>query len=148
MAELAIPVVLGVTCCTTCNIICGITVLDDLNERIHHYLTDHKIDATDRMNGLVQKMPDRRMKKGQKSDEEWREIPYIQAICEYARNRKGILNFYWTNRLFILHQMYTNWLRTVPDDSPVFNGKEAETFVELHLNHFRNGLSGRLNNKF
>ena len=145
MANIAVAVILSVGAGCA---IGGRIFLDQMNEAVYDYLTEYKIDPTDPMNGLVQKLPDRRKTKGQKSDEEWREISYIQAICEYARNRKGILNFYWPHRLFVLHQMYLNWLCTVPNESPIHNGKTVETFVELHLAYFQSGITGRLNSKY
>jgi hypothetical protein len=88
-----------------------------------------------------------------KTEGEWMKVPHIRAICTYARtNDRRFWSFYWTKQFVILHYLYTEWMSTLPMDSLLREaGREgdlARVFVELHLHHFRSGISGWANNKF
>jgi hypothetical protein len=86
----------------------------------------------------------------QLTDEECRQFPHIQQICEYARDhRPGFYSYYWIHRLAILNKIYIDWLHTLPHHSHIHQaGNYAQVFVELHLKFFHNGLYGRARDRY
>jgi hypothetical protein len=137
---------------------CGDVILDEINDSIYDSLTEHKINRHDHMNGIIQKMPIHRNADGDEivtcdghelSTSYWKEVPHILSICHYALHRAGIFSFYWTRSLALLNLHYVNWIHTIPAESPLHqSGNYAETFVEMHLKYFQNGLRGRVNSTF
>lgn len=139
----------------------GATVLEKVNGMVYDYMVSEPVDGSDPMNGTKQSLDLLREAKAaiqlqipgeyrgeEMSDSDWKQVPHMYAIAEYARARPGILSYYWTRRPILLHTLYLKWLRSVPADSPIHEqGKTVKVFVELHLKYFQNGLYGRLRDR-
>ena len=68
-------------------------------------------------------------------------LPHIRAIREYAIHR--LLPRYWIYHLMNLHQMWLNWIQTLPPNTPLITLQQrAHVFVELHIRLFDWGFSG------
>jgi hypothetical protein len=83
------------------------------------------------------------------TDEDWKQVPHIREICLYAKERPGVLPYYWIKSFAKLNKMYIDWVHSIPMDSPIhLEGNYASMFVELHLKHFGPGLYGWGRNRF
>ena len=68
-------------------------------------------------------------------------LPHIRAIREYGAHR--LLPHYWIYRIINLHQMWLNWIQTLPPHTPLVTLQQrAHVFVELHIDSFDWGCSG------
>lgn len=130
----------------------GFTALfgPDAGIHLNEYIVEQQIGSSKSfhtsVNGKIIHKPTLRdsiaASNGDCSEEEWKQMPHIAQIIEYAESaRPGFLAYWWPAKYVILHHMYLEWLHSIPEDSSLhLTGNYASVFVELHLKLFKNGL--------
>jgi hypothetical protein len=140
----------------------GGKIMNEYDDYLFDETGESLIDHAKGMNGKIQRiplyrddqgdeiMPDFEIGQGMEvTDEEWKKMPHMLAIRDYAYRRPGWFHYYWTRSLALLNKSYMDWFRTIPAESPLhIHRNYEEIFVEMHIYYFESGLTGYIGNKF